>query len=215
MSIWHDVEQGTDAWQALRCGKATGSKFGCFMAHDGKAFGEPAKEYALQIALEILTGRQAFHSFSNPHMERGKEQEPVARMLYEQEHYCKVTNGGFFDCGTYGDSPDGLIGEDGLLEIKSVTASAHFATLRRGSFDPSYRWQMVGHLDCAPARKWVDFASYCEDFPEDQQLVVYRTHRDEIADELRRLRERRAEFLKMVRATIVQIDPDRAWPKAA
>ena len=123
--IFHDVEQNTDAWMALRVGKATASNFGTFMANDGKAFGEPAKAYALQIALERITGRKAEFSFSNEHTERGHEQEPIARMLYEEENFIDVSNGGLFCCDDYGDSPDGLIGENGVIEIKRVTAKVH------------------------------------------------------------------------------------------
>lgn len=198
--LWHDVEQNTDAWAALRIGKATASSFGTFMANEGKAFGDPAKKYALQIALERLNKRKAEFSFSNDHTERGHEQEPIARMLYESEFFVSVTNGGFFDCGEYGDSPDGLIGTDGVLEIKSVTAATHYATLRRGLFDPSYKWQLVGHLDCT-GRDYVDFASYCSEFPEASQLIVYRTERDTFADEIQRLRDRRAAFLELVEET--------------
>lgn len=204
--IFHDVEQNTDVWQALRCGKATASNFACFMANYGAAFGEPAKKYALQIALERATGRKAEYSFSNEHMERGHEQEPVARMLYEQETFTAVSNGGFFDCGAYGDSPDGLIAKDGVLEIKSVTAPTHYATLMRGSFDPAYRWQLVGHLDCT-GRQWVDFASYCADFPDDKQLIVYRSTRDNFAEDLKRLAERRAAFLDLVGEIFKNVQP--------
>jgi hypothetical protein len=201
---WHDIEQNTDVWQALRTGKATASNFGCFMANEGKAFGDPAKKYALQIALEIANGRKAEFSFSNEHTERGHEQEPIARMLYEEENFVDVSNGGFFDHDAYGDSPDGLIGDDGVLEIKSVTAAVHYATLRRGSFDPAYRWQLIGHLDCTD-RAWVDFASYCSEFPEASQLIVYRLHRYEFTDEIERLRARRAEFLTLVQQTLESI----------
>jgi hypothetical protein len=174
------------------------------MANEGKAFGDPAKKYALQIALEIANGRKAEFSFSNDHTERGHEQEPIARMLYEDEFFVEVGNGGFFDHETYGDSPDGLVGEDGVLEIKSVTAATHYATLRRGSFDPAYRWQLIGHLDCTD-RSWVDFASYCSEFPEASQLIVYRLHRRDFTDEIERLRARRAEFLTLVQQTLDSI----------
>jgi hypothetical protein len=204
MSKFHDVEQNTDEWQSLRLGKATASQFGCFMANFGKEFGDPAKRYALQIALERLTGKKAEHGFSNEHMERGHEQEPVARMLYAEEQFCDVTNGGFFDCGQYGDSPDGLVGADGLIEIKSVLAPVHYATMQRGSYDPAYKWQLVGHLDCT-GRAWVDFVSYCSDFPEESRLCVYRLHREECEDELRMLNERRADFLLLVVKTMNQI----------
>lgn len=201
---FHDVAQNTEEWMALRLGKATCSNFACFMANDGGAFGEPAKKYALQIALEIDTGRKAEFSFSNEHTERGHEQEPVARMLYEGEHFVSVSNGGFFDCGDYGDSPDGLVGDDGVIEIKSVTAPTHYATLMRKSFDPAYRWQLVGHLDCT-GRNWVDFISYCADFREDRQLIVNRLYREDCENELKRLQERRSEFLELVRKTLKNI----------
>ncbi|WP_395504765.1 lambda exonuclease family protein [Ectopseudomonas hydrolytica] len=197
---WHDVPQNSDAWQDLRCGKATASNFATFMANDGKAFGDPAKRYALQLALEQINGKKAEHSFRNDDMDRGHEQEPVARMLYEDERFITVDNGGFFDWGEYGDSPDGLVGSDGVVEIKSVIASVHYATLQRGSFDPSYRWQLVGHLDCS-GRDWVDFISYCSDFPEERQLIVYRSDRDDFKEELKRLQDRREQFLKLVHET--------------
>lgn len=205
MSDFHDVEQNTDAWQALRLGKATASNFGTFMANFGKPFGEPAKRYALQIALERLTSKKADHSFSNDHMVRGHEQEPIARMLYAEESFCNVTNGGFFCCGQYGDSPDGLVTTQGVVEIKSVIASTHYDTIQRGSFDPSYKWQLVGHLDCTK-RLWVDFVSYCSDFPDGQQLSIHRLYRDQCEDELEMLASRRSEFLLLVVATMNNIN---------
>lgn len=198
---WHDVEQNTDEWMQLRNGRVTMSSAGKFMANEGKAFGDPAKEYALQIALEILTGKKAEFGFSNDHMERGHAQEPVARMLYEEENFVTVTNGGFFDCGDYGTSPDGLVGENGGIEIKSVVAKTHYATLKRGSFDPSYKWQLIGHLNCTK-RDWFDFVSYCSDFPPEKQLITFRLNRADYADELVRLNERLSEFLILVNNTI-------------
>jgi hypothetical protein len=185
---WIDVQQNTDEWQKLRLGKATASNFGCFMANYGNAFGEPAKRYG----------------FTNEHMERGHEQEPVAKMLYAEEHFADITNGGFFDCGEYGDSPDGLVGTVGLVEVKSVIAPTHYANMQRGTFDPAYKWQLVGHLDCS-GRQWVDFISYCAEFPADTQLCVYRLHREQCEDELNMLRTRRAEFLELVKTTMSNI----------
>jgi hypothetical protein len=204
MRKFHDIEQNTDDWHALRLGKATASNFGCFMANYGAAFGDPAKRYALQIALEILTGKKAEFSFSNEHMERGHEQEPVAKMLYAEETFATVERGGFFDCGRYGDSPDARVGEEGLIEVKSVIAPTHYATIQRGTFDPAYKWQLVGHLDCS-GRAWVDFVSYCADFPLGSQLFIHRLHRDECKDELAMLHERREQFLKLVDSTVETI----------
>lgn len=202
--IFHDVEQNSEAWDALRLGKATASKFSCFMANGDAAFGEPAKRYALQIALEILTGRKAEYSFKNDDMERGHAQEPIARMLYEEQHFVDVSNGGFFCWETYGDSPDGLVGAEGVVEIKAVIAPTHYDTLRRGSFDPAYRWQLIGHLDCT-GRRWVDFASFCSDFPEDRQLIVHRLTAEDCAAEIERLRARRAQFLALVNETAAKL----------
>lgn len=208
--IFHDVEQNSDAWAELRLGKPTGSAASKYMANAPGAFGEPAKRYALQLALEQATGRKAEYSFKNDDMERGHEQEPIARLLYEEMFFVDIANGGFFDCGDHGDSPDGLVGNDGVVEVKSVIASTHDDTLRRGSFDPAYRWQLMAHLDCT-GRDWVDFVSYCSDFPEELQLLVYRTHRKDVADELRSLQERRGEFIRnVVAATFARITSKQA-----
>jgi hypothetical protein len=203
--IFYDVEQNSDEWMALRCGKATASNFGCFMANEGKAFGDPAKDYALQIALEIITGKKAEHGFSNSHTERGHEQEPIARSMYQDHTFSEVTNGGFFCHGSFGDSPDGLVASDGVIEIKSVIAKTHNATIKRNSFDPSYKWQLIGHLDCT-GRDWVDFVSFCSDFPVGKQLFVHRLYRTDYIDELARLRSRREEFLKLVQIEIKSIN---------
>lgn len=201
---WHDVEQNTPEWDELRLGKATASNYPKFMANNGKAFGDPAKRYALQLALERVTGRKSEFSFRSDDMERGHEQEPVARMLYEELTFSDVTNGGFFDWGEWGDSPDGLIDGDGVLEVKCVIAPVHHATIRRGKIDPAYKWQIVGHLD-GTGREWVDFASYCADYPEHQRLVIFRTWRGEVEAELEDLAKRRAKFLDMVRSETEQL----------
>lgn len=202
--IFHNVEQNSDTWFALRLGKVTASKFGLIMANEGKAFGEPAKRYALQLALERVTGKKSEYSFRNDDMERGHEQEPVARMLYETEHFVEVSNGGFFDCGEYGDSPDGLVKQAGIIEIKSVIAPTHYDTLQRRNFDPVYRWQLVGHLDCT-GRDWVDFVSYCAEFPEEKQLITHRLWRNDCEDELKRLKARREDFISLVLNTVENV----------
>lgn len=194
-SIFHDVQQNTDDWDNLRLGLVTSSNNATIMAHNPKEFGEPAKRYALKLVLERITGRRAEYSFKNDYMEMGNALEPTARLLYEQETFCDVTNGGFFHCGDYGDSPDGLVGDDGVVEIKSVIASTHLATRRRGTWDSAYEWQLVGHLDCT-GRDWVDYVSYCSDFPASDQLLVYRMHRSDVMTKLAVLRERRKAFIR-------------------
>lgn len=200
--MWLDVEQNTDVWHDLRLGKVTASGASSFMANFGKAFGEPANKYALSLALQRVT-RVKPESYTNEHMERGHAQEPIARMLYESETFQEVTNGGFFDYDEYGCSPDGLI-KNGAIEIKSVIASTHYATLQRGNFDPSYRWQIASQLDCDGV-EFVDFVSYCSEFPLAKQLLVYRITRDDFKDELVKLRDRRAEFLELVKKIEIEL----------
>ena len=201
---WHDVEQNSDEWENLRLGKITSSNFDIIMANYGKAFGESAKKYALKLALERIKNCKSEYNFSNAHMKRGHEQEPIARMLYEDLYFTEVNNGGFFDCGFYGDSPDGLVGNDGVIEIKSVIDTTHHSNLIRGAIDPSYKWQIVGHLDCSN-RDWCDFISYCADFPENSQILVYRTHRHEVMQNIAMLRERREKFNELVEQIKQQI----------
>lgn len=195
---WYDIDQNTEEWMALRLGKITSSKYPVMMANEGKAFGDPAKRYALRLALQRLTGKRARdESYSNEHMERGHQEEPLARMAYENLRFVEVKRGGFFDCGFYGTSPDGLVDDNGIIEIKSVIADVHHATLERGDYDPAYKWQIVGHLE-GTGREWVDFVSYCPDFPEQDQLGIFRINREEVAEEIRRLRERREEFNNLI-----------------
>lgn len=207
---FHDIAQNTDEWMQLRCGKVTASNFGIIMANPKKdkddpepkvnvkgAFGEPAKKYAVQIALERIRGFKCNLGFSNEHTERGHAEEPIAKRMYEAEHFVDVKPGGFFDHLLWGDSPDGLIGEDGVIEIKSVIAPTHYATLKRGSYDPAYKWQIAGHFD-GTGRDFVDYISYCSSFPDGKQLLVYRYDRDDFAVEIEQLRERRGRFLELV-----------------
>lgn len=200
--MWLDIEQNTDAWHDLRLGKVTASGAASFMANFGKAFGDPANKYALALALQRVT-RVKPDSYTNEHMERGHAQEPIARMLYESETFQNVTNGGFFDYLEYGCSPDGLI-KNGAIEIKSVIASTHYATMQRGNFDPSYRWQIASQLDCEGV-EFVDFVSYCSEFPVSKQLLVYKVTRDDFKEELIKLRERRAEFLELVKKIEIEL----------
>jgi len=195
--IFHDIEQNTDEWFALRAGKLTGSGFGKIMSNYGKAFGEPAKKYATTIAVEQITGQPISSDYSNAHMERGHEQEPIARMRYEDENFCDVSNGGFFDCGAVGVSPDGLVGESGVIEIKSVIANIHYANIKRQTYDPAYKWQLIGNL-YHTEREWIDFISFCADFPEDKRLYTCRLNFRDFKDEFAMLAKRTDEFFNLV-----------------
>lgn len=195
---FHNIDQNTDEWLDLRAAKLTGSGCSKVMANYGKAFGEPAKKIAVQIAVEQLTGKRTDSgSYSNEHMERGHEQEPIARALYEDQYFVDVDNGGFFDCGNTGCSPDGLVGDNGLIEIKSVISHVHYANIKRGGVDPAYKWQIYFNL-LKTGREWIDFVSYCADFPANKKLFVHRVNANDSKDEFKMIKEREDKFFEMV-----------------
>lgn len=196
--LFHDIDQNTPEWLDLRVGKLTGSATSKVMANYGKVFGEPAKKMAVNIAVEQITGhRLASESYSNAHMERGHEQEPIARMLYEEEQFIDVDNGGFFDCGFTGCSPDGLVGDNGLIEIKSVIPSVHYANIKRNNIDPSYQWQIFFNLK-ETGREWIDFISFCADFPPESKLFVHRVYAEDSEEQFNKLNSRTADFKELV-----------------
>jgi hypothetical protein len=167
------------------------------MANEGKAFGEPAKRYAMRIAVESSTGRK-IDTYMNANMERGKELEDIARSLYIEQSGIKVGNGGFAEFGNYGASSDGLVdlldGSNGMIEIKSVLYNTQFNNMKKG-YDASYKWQIQGNLWIYD-RQWCDFVSYCPDFPEGKQLHTCQVDRDE--GMIKRLEKRLGEFWKLV-----------------
>ncbi len=200
MLDFHNIEQNTDDWLQMRAGKLTSSKLGVVMANLGKAFGEPAKKYAVDIAIEQITGDPTTNNYTNEHIERGHEQEPVARMLYEQETFTDVLNGGFFCNDFIGCSPDGIVGDDGIIEIKSVIPNVHFANIKRQSVDPAYKWQCIGNLKFT-GKSWIDFISYCQDFPENKKLFVHRLDADTLSEEFKKIDDRVNDFKDLVEET--------------
>ena len=169
------ADQGTPEWFSARLGLATGSKFSDVLA-GGK--GLTRKAYAVQLALEIVTGKQA-ETFTNQAMQDGTEREPIARALYEAHTGNFVDEVGFcrhdsIECGV---SPDGLIDEDGGLEIKCPKASTHAGYLAIPAEPSTYTAQIQGCM-WVTGRAWWDFVSYHPDFPENAQLIVRRIKRD-------------------------------------
>jgi hypothetical protein len=169
------------------------------MANYGKAFGEPAKKLAVSIAVEQVTGKRINgSSFSNEHTERGHTQEPIARALYEEENFVVVSNGGFFESiEPLGCSPDGLVYNDGLIEIKSVLDHVHYANIKRSDIDPAYKWQVYFNL-WLTGKKWIDFVSYCADYPEDKRLFVIRKYYVDCIEQFAMMQQRIGDFFKLV-----------------
>jgi len=195
--MWVDIAQNTDEWWAMRAGKVGGSSLGKVMANYGKAFGDPAKKLAVNLAIEQITGVPLPSGFSNHHTDRGHEQEPIARGLYEDRFFCDVKNGGFYDNGKTSVSPDGLIFEDGIIEIKCVIASVQFETIKRGGIDPKYKWQCAFELK-ESGREWLDYVSFCSEFPEGKRLFVHRITVEDSADLFEKIDIRLAEFWPLV-----------------
>ena len=178
--------QGTPEWFADRCGKVTASKIADVMATTKTGPGAARKNYMAQLLTERLTGAVA-DSYTNSAMQWGTDTEPQARAMYELQTGLEVAEVGFVPHpaieGT-GASPDGLVGADGLLEIKCPTSATHIETLRGGSIDRKYLLQMHWQMICT-GREWCDFVSFDPRLPAPMQLHVHRVQRDaELAEEI-------------------------------
>ena len=203
--MWHDIQQNNDDWLDLRIGKVTGSSIGKVMANGNKAFGAPAKQLAINIAVERITGKRVeTDSYKNAHMERGHEQEPIARQKYEDTYFVDVGNGGFYDNGKTGCSPDGRVCDDGLVEIKSVIPTVHYATIKRGGYDPAYKWQYIFNIR-ESGRNWLDFVSYCSDYPIHNNLYVYRIKKKSVTTALEQIEMRLKKFELLIESIIKDI----------
>jgi hypothetical protein len=122
-------------------------------------------------------------------MDRGHDQEPIAKQIYENRFFAKLDGGGFFDHGLVGVSPDCLIDDDGVGEVKSVIANVHYNNVLRGSFDPSYKWQYIGNLHYTQ-RDYMHTVSYCADFDDDHCLFTCLIERESVKKEIEMLLER-------------------------
>ena len=176
------MEQRTTEWFEARAGKITGSRFKDVMTKGRKKdeiFGQTALSYAYELATERLTGVPA-DSFSNAYMEWGTEQEPNARLIYELDSGNTVVETGFVEMNDYcGASPDGLVGEDGLVEIKCPKSTTHLNTLISKKVPSQYIPQIQGQL-MVTGRKWCDFVSFDPRFQDpDQQIIIIRVKRDD------------------------------------
>lgn len=154
-----DCEQGTIEWHLARSGKATASEFHTVLAK-GKSAPESKtrRTYMLKLAGEILTGEPAT-SFQSAAMQRGKDMEAEARDYYAFLAPSPVQRVGFLDAGNYGCSPDALVGDDGLLEIKTAEPHILIAHHLSGNFPAEHRAQCQGAL-WVTGRSWLDLLIY-------------------------------------------------------
>ena len=165
-----DCAQNSPEWYAARLGIPTASRFKDILA---KGQGLTRRKYLYTLAGERLTGEQA-ESYTNEAMERGHALEAEAREMYAFQTGNDPVQVGFMRRGDVGCSPDALIGEDGLLEIKTKLPALHLEVLERGTLPPEHVAQVQGQLWIS-GRAWCDFVSYWPKLP----LFVCRVERDD------------------------------------
>ncbi len=174
------MQQQTNEWLQARCGKVTASRVADVVARTKTGFGASRSNYMAELIAERLTGVPA-DGFTNAAMAWGTENEPEARMAYSFYRDAEVVQVGFIEhpvIAMSGCSPDGLVGEDGLLEIKAPNTATHIETLISGEIPQKYITQMQWQMSCT-GRKWCDFCSYDPRLPESMRVFIKRVHRDE------------------------------------
>lgn len=175
-----NVTQGTDDWKKLRLGKATASKMHDLTARTKTGWGASRANYAAQLIAERLTGVPA-ESYTNAAMQWGTVTEPQARAAYSFFADVEVVEVGFIDhprVPMSGASPDGLAGDDGLIEIKCPGTATHLDTLLGAEIDGKYIKQMQWQLACT-GRTWCDFVSFDPRLPAELQIKIIRVQRDD------------------------------------
>jgi len=188
--------QQTPEWFLARVGKATASRVKDIVAKTKTGVSASRKNYAVELALERLTGSKK-EGFTNAAMQHGIDQEPYAKLAYENRTGQLIQDVGFIDHPTIpmsGASPDGFPGE-GLIEIKAPNSATHLDNLLRGSADPEYLPQMYWQM-AVTGRPWCDFVSFDPRFPEHLQLAIYRVNTD--AQKIKELENEVSQFLTEV-----------------
>lgn len=175
-----NIEQGSQAWLAIRLGKVTASRVADVVARTKSGWGASRANYMAELIAERLTN-QAAPSFVSSAMNWGTENEPDARAAYCFFADADVTQVGFVHhpkIEMAGASPDGLVGDHGLVEIKAPNTATHLDTLLSQAIPQKYVLQMNWQMACT-GRRWCDFASYDPRLPEAMRLFVKRIERDD------------------------------------
>ena len=171
--------QGSPEWLACRVGKVTASRMADLMARTKTGWGASRANYAAELLCERLTGQPA-ERFTNAAMQWGTDQEPHARLAYSSRFDVDVYEVGFIDhpeLSMAGASPDGYVGDAGLVEIKCPNTATHLDTMLGGTVPEKYVLQMQFQMACA-GRDWCDFVSFDPRLPEHLRLFVQRVPRD-------------------------------------
>lgn len=169
------MEQRSTEWFTARLGKVTASRVADVIAKTKTGYSTSRDNYMAQLICERMTGTQG-ESYNNAAMQWGTDQEPLARAAYEAAKNVLVDEIGFVIHPTIvnaGASPDGLVGDDGLIEIKCPNTATHIETVLSGKVPSKYIPQMQWQMACT-GRKWCDFVSFDPRMPEGLQLFIQR-----------------------------------------
>ena len=191
-------EQQTEEWFSQRLGKVTASRVADIIAKTKSGYSTSRANYMAELICERLTGSRG-DSYMNAAMAWGTATEPQARSAYEAAAGQLVETVGFVPHPTIleaGASPDGLVGDDGLVEIKCPNTSTHIDTLLGKSVPSKYITQIQWQLACT-GRKWCDFVSYDPRMPENMQMFLFRVPRND---------ETIAELVKEVVQFLLELD---------
>jgi putative phage-type endonuclease len=178
-----DCIQGTPEWHAARSGKVTASSINCVTAKVKTDKSKMREDYKIQIVTERLMGKPAEGGYFSDVMKWGLEQELFARAAYEMRSGALVDQVGFVvhpSIDGAGMSPDGLVGDQGLVEIKCPLSKTHIRYFLDGKVPSEYKPQMLWQMACSE-RAWCDFVSFDPRLPEDLQLFTVRFERDDAA----------------------------------
>lgn len=174
------IEQGTQEWLELRKGKVTASRVADILAKTKTGVSASRANYLMELAIQRVTGFIE-ESYTNAAMQWGKDNEGTARALYEAKADVFVDQVPFIDHPTvegFGCSPDGLVGTDGLVEIKCPNSTTHWEYFKKNTPPQKYVIQMQAQMACTNTQ-WCDFVSFDPRMPERSQLLIVRVERDD------------------------------------
>ena len=199
------IEQRTTEWFAQRCGHLTASRIADMMARTQKGWGASRANYAAQLIAERLTG-VAESGFTSAAMQHGIDTEAAARAAYGFMQDVEVVEAPFVlhpRLAWSGASPDGFVGDAGLVEIKCPNTATHITTLRGGEIPDKYIKQMQWQMACTE-RDWCDFVSFDPRMPVEMQLHIQRVDRDN--DLIAEIESAAIGFLDEIAATVAELE---------
>ena len=174
------IAQGSLEWHQMRLGKVTASRVADILAKTKTGPSASRQNYLIELALQRTTGIIQ-ESYSNSAMEWGTQTEPQARVAYEVNTNNFVDTVAFIDHPSiewFGCSPDGLVSDRGLVEIKCMQPKGHWEVIKTKEIPKNYWIQQQAQLSCTN-REWNDYVGFNPIFPDRSQLFIKRTYRDE------------------------------------